>query len=157
AKRKNSLYQAGKRSNAWLKIKPTQTAEFVVGGYTKGKGEREPLGALLLGYWTDGKLQYAGHVGSGLTGTIIDGLHTQIASLARKRAPFRAEVRLHRPTRWLQPRLVGEVPFQDWTRDGLLRAPVFVRLREDIARESVTGAPAAPSDAAAHPEAPAAP
>src|SRR6266702_4056055 len=74
AKRKNSPYQPGKRSSGWLKIKATQTAEFVVGGYTKGKGDREPLGALLLGFWNDGKLHYAGHVGSGLTGAIIDAL-----------------------------------------------------------------------------------
>ena len=78
AKRKSSLYQPGKRSGAWLKIKTTKTAEFVVGGYTKGKGAREPLGALLLGYWTDGKLQYAGHVGSGLTDNSIEALNKRI-------------------------------------------------------------------------------
>src|SRR5262249_35869269 len=88
AKRKNSLYQPGKRSGAWVKIKTTQTAELVVGGYTRGKGERESLGALLLGYWSDDKLQYAGHVGSGLTGESIDALTARIAGLARKRSPF---------------------------------------------------------------------
>ncbi|MBV8804660.1 MAG: hypothetical protein JO042_06425, partial [Sinobacteraceae bacterium] len=138
AKRKNSLYQPGKRSNGWLKIKTTRTAEFVVGGYTKGKGEREPLGALLLGYWTEGSLHYAGHVGSGLTGDLIDALNKQMAGLARKRAPFVGEVPLHRPTKWLEPELVAEVTFQDWTPDGLLRAPVFIRLRDDIAPHSVS-------------------
>ena len=64
-KRKDSKYQAGRRSSAWLKVKPTTSAEFVVGGYTKGKGAREPLGALLVGYWEDGTLHYASHVGSG--------------------------------------------------------------------------------------------
>jgi bifunctional non-homologous end joining protein LigD len=137
-KRKNSTYQPGKRSNAWLKIKTTQTAEFVVGGYTKGKGEREPLGALLLGYWADGKLQYAGHVGSGLTGEIIDTLSTHMAGLARKQSPFAGEVSLHRPTKWLEPELVAEVTFQDWTPDGLLRAPVFIRMRDDIAPQSIS-------------------
>ena len=141
AKRKNSLYQPGKRSSGWLKIKTTQTAEFVVGGYTKGKGEREPLGALLLGYWSDGKLHYAGHVGSGLTHDIIDDLGKRTAELARKRPPFVEEVPLHRPTKWLEPQLVAEVTFQDWTPDGLLRAPVFIRLRDDIAPQDVTGGP----------------
>ena len=77
AKRKDSPYQPGKRPPAWLKIKATQTAEFVVGGYTQGKGAREPLGALLLGYWAGNKLQYVGHVGSASTDT-------------RRRGPARA-------------------------------------------------------------------
>jgi bifunctional non-homologous end joining protein LigD len=141
AKRKNSPYQPGKRSNAWLKIKTTQTAEFVVGGYTKGKGAREPLGALLLGFWNGGKLHYAGHVGSGLTGDIIDDLGKRTVELARKQPPFVEKVPLHRPTKWLEPELVAEVTFQDWTPDGMLRAPVFVRLRDDIAPQDVVGGP----------------
>ena len=138
AKRRNSTYQTGKRSNAWLKIKATQTAEFVVGGYTKGKGEREPLGALLLGYWSGGKLHYAGHAGSGLTQGIIDDLGKRTAKLARKQPPFVEKVPLHRPTKWLEPELVAEVTFQDWTPDGMLRAPVFIRLRDDLAPQDVT-------------------
>jgi len=94
-----------KRSSAWLKIKTTQTAEFVVGGYTKGKGGREPLGALLLGYWNGGKLHYAGHVGSGLTSDIIDDLGRRTAQLARSSPPFVEKVPLHRPTKWLEPEL----------------------------------------------------
>src|SRR6267142_291915 len=145
AKRRNSIYQPGKRSNAWLKIKTTQTAEFVVGGYTKGKGEREPLGALLLGYWSGGKLHYAGHVGSGLTQGSLDDLGRRTAELARKQPPFVEKVPLHRPTKWLEPELVAEVTFQDWTPDGMLRAPVFIRLRDDIAPQDVTaGGPEQP-------------
>ena len=60
AKRRDSRYEAGRRSSAWLKIKPTHSAEFVIGGYTLGKGARAPLGALLLGYWEHGRLRYAG-------------------------------------------------------------------------------------------------
>jgi bifunctional non-homologous end joining protein LigD len=141
AKRKNSLYQPGKRSNAWLKIKTTQTAEFVVGGYTKGKGAREPLGALLLGFWNGGKLHYAGHVGSGLTADIIETIAKRTAELARKQPPFAEKVPLHRPTKWLEPELVVEVTFQDWTPDGMLRAPVFIRLRDDVAPQDVAGGP----------------
>ena len=64
-KRKDSRYEAGKRSASWLKVKPTHSADFVIGGYTQGKGARAPLGALLVGYWDGGKLRYASHVGSG--------------------------------------------------------------------------------------------
>src|SRR5262249_56994249 len=64
-KRKDSRYESGRRSDAWLKIKPTRSADFVVGGDTKGEGSREPPGALLVGYWGEEKLQYASHVGSG--------------------------------------------------------------------------------------------
>src|SRR5207244_602792 len=64
-KRKDSRYEAGRRSPAWLKVKPTRSADFVIGGYTKGKGSRAPFGALLVGHWDQGKLHYASHVGSG--------------------------------------------------------------------------------------------
>jgi bifunctional non-homologous end joining protein LigD len=132
AKRKDGTYQAGKRSSAWLKVKATHTEEFVVGGYTKGKGEREPLGALLLGYWAGKELKYAGHVGSGLTQAIVKDLHGRWAELTRKTPPFAEQPPLHRPTTWLQPEIVVEVTFTDWTPDGLLRAPVFNRVRDDI-------------------------
>jgi bifunctional non-homologous end joining protein LigD len=132
AKRKDSPYQPGKRSANWLKFKSTQTAELVVGGYTKGKGAREPLGALLLGYWKGGKLQYAGHVGSGLTDQGVGELRQQLGELTRKTPPFATKPPLHRPTTWLDPQLVVEVSFSDWTPDGLLRAPVFLRVRDDI-------------------------
>jgi bifunctional non-homologous end joining protein LigD len=137
AKRKDSAYQSGKRSAAWLKIKASQTAEFVVGGYTKGKGAREPLGALLMGYWVGKKLQYAGHVGSGLTEDIVEDLQKHWTQLARQTAPFAEKPPLHRPTTWLDPQLVIEVAFADWTPDGLLRAPVFLRLRDDIEPKTV--------------------
>jgi bifunctional non-homologous end joining protein LigD len=137
AKRSDGTYQPGKRTSAWLKIKATQTAEFVVGGYTKGKGAREPLGALLLGYWSGNELRYAGHVGSALTEEIVTGLRKCFAALARKSPPFAEKPPLHRPTTWLEPELVVEVTFNDWTPDGLLRAPVFVRLRDDIEPRSI--------------------
>jgi bifunctional non-homologous end joining protein LigD len=131
-KRKDSPYQPGKRSNAWRKYKSTQTEEFVVGGYTQGKGERAPLGALLLGRWTEGTLRYVGHVGSGLTAQLIDEIGELIKPLARQRSPFDGKVQMHRPTRWLCPALVAEVTFAEWTPDALLRAPVFIRLRPDM-------------------------
>ncbi|MGP8035616.1 MAG: DNA ligase D [Steroidobacteraceae bacterium] len=137
AKRIDSTYQPGKRSGAWLKIKATQSAEFVIGGYTRGKGAREPLGALLLGYYEGKALRYAGHVGSGLDDAVIAQLKPLCEKLERKNSPFTGEVELHRPTTWLEPKLVAEVTYSEWTPAGSLRAPVFVRLRADIAPRSV--------------------
>jgi bifunctional non-homologous end joining protein LigD len=147
AKRIDSSYQAGQRSRSWLKIKAAQSAELLVGGFTRGKGAREPLGALLLGYWQGKELRYAGHVGSGLDDEIIATLLKRAAKLKRATSPFAEKPPLHRPTTWLKPQLVAEVTFSEWTPAGALRAPVFVRLREDIAPRSVRKA--APSSPAA--------
>jgi bifunctional non-homologous end joining protein LigD len=136
-KRKDAPYQPGKRSASWLKVKATQSAEFVVGGYTKGKGAREPLGALLLGYWAGKELRYAGHVGSALTEGIVAQLRERFAKLERKTPPFSEKPPLHRPTTWLDPKFVVEVSFESWTPDGMLRAPVFLRVREDVEPRSV--------------------
>lgn len=144
AKHEDSPYQPGKRSSAWLKVKAVQTAEFVVGGHTKGKGAREPLGALLLGYWSGGKLHYAGHVGSGLNDATLNDLRERVAALTRRTSPFAEKPPLHRPTTWLDPQLVVEVNFAGWTPDGMLRAPVFLRLREDIEPRTVKQGPETP-------------
>jgi bifunctional non-homologous end joining protein LigD len=137
AKRLDSPYQAGRRSRAWLKIKAARSGEFLIGGYTRGQGARELLGALLLGYWEGKSLRYAGHVGSGLDDEVIAALLKRAAKLERRTSPFADPPPLHRPTRWLKPQLVAEVSFSEWTPGGALRAPVFVRLREDIAPGSV--------------------
>jgi bifunctional non-homologous end joining protein LigD len=132
AKRKDSRYEAGRRSAAWLKIKSTHSAEFVVGGYTKGKGSRAPLGALLLGYWSEGKLHYCGHVGSGFEDDTLARVQARCEPLRIEVCPFAERPPLHDPTVWLKPETVVEVKFQNWTRDGYLRAPVFLRLRDDV-------------------------
>jgi bifunctional non-homologous end joining protein LigD len=152
AKRRDGIYQPGRRTPSWFKVRPVHTAEFVVGGCTKGKGEREPLGALLLGYFERGALRYAGHVGSGLSGAAVDELSRRTRELIRKSSPFSEKPPMHRPTTWLEPRLVAEVNFADWTPAGLLRAPVFVRLRSDVPARSVRK-PQAPLAASAGPTA----
>jgi bifunctional non-homologous end joining protein LigD len=131
-KRKDSRYEAGKRSGAWLKVKPVRSADFIVGGYTHGKGARAPLGALLLGYWEGTKLRYASHVGSGFDDKTLAGLKSRLDPLERKTNPFDEKPELNAPTTWLEPKLVAEVKFQSWTEDGHLRAPVFLRLRDDV-------------------------
>jgi bifunctional non-homologous end joining protein LigD len=149
AKRKDSRYEAGKRSQAWLKIKPTKSAEFVVGGMTKGKGSRASLGALLLGYWNEGKLHYCGHVGSGFDERTLAQVKARAEKLKTDARPFAEEPDLHSPTTWISPELVAEVEFQQWTPDGMLRAPVFLRLRDDVDPKSVRRTEARPTAAPA--------
>jgi bifunctional non-homologous end joining protein LigD len=136
-KRKDSAYEAGKRSGTWLKIKPTNSAEFVIGGYTRGKGARAPLGALLVGYWDGDKLRYASHVGSGFDDNTLARMKARLDPLQRKTCPFAEKPELHSPTTWVEPGAVAEIRFQSWTDDGSLRAPIFLRLRDDVDPKSV--------------------
>ncbi|MET1085299.1 MAG: DNA ligase D, partial [Burkholderiales bacterium] len=136
-KRTDSKYEAGRRSASWLKIKSTNSGEFVVGGYTKGKGSREPLGALLVGYWDGGKLRFASHVGSGFDGDTLVQVKARLDPLRTSTWPFAEKPELNAPTTWVKPEVVVEVQFQNWTDDGSLRAPVFLRLRDDVDPKSV--------------------
>jgi bifunctional non-homologous end joining protein LigD len=131
-KRKQSRYEPGKRSGAWVKVKSTKTEDFVVGGYTKGKGSRAPLGALLIGAWDDGTLRYASHVGSGFDERTLKAVLKRLEPLERKSNPFDRKPELNAPTTWVEPKTVVEVKYQGWTEEGSLRAPVFVRLRDDL-------------------------
>jgi bifunctional non-homologous end joining protein LigD len=144
-KRKTSRYDAGRRSTAWVKVKPTVSGDFVVGGFTRGKGARAPLGALLVGYWDPGKarskvpprLRYASHVGSGFDDRTLVDVKKRLQPLRRDSCPFAETPELNGPTTWVEPKLVAEVSFQSWTDDGHLRAPVFLRLRDDIDPKAV--------------------
>jgi len=136
-KRKESRYEAGRRSASWLKVKPTMSADFVIGGYTKGKGSRAPLGALLVGYWDKGKLRYASHVGSGFDERALKQVKARLEPLQRKSRPFAEKPELNAPTTWVEPETVAEVSFQSWTDDDHLRAPIFLRLRDDVDPKAV--------------------
>jgi bifunctional non-homologous end joining protein LigD len=136
-KHKASVYEPGKRTSSWLKVKATQGGDFVVGGYTRGKGSRAPLGALLLGYWDGGKLRYASHVGSGFDDATLAEAKKRLEPLRRESCPFAEKPELPNPTIWVEPKVVAEVKFQNWTDDGSLRAPVFLRFRDDLNPEEV--------------------
>ena len=136
-KRKESRYEAGRRSTSWLKVKPTRSADFVIGGYTKGKGSRIPLGAILVGYWDHDQLRYASHVGSGFDERALAQVKDRLKPLHRSSCPFAEEPELNGPTTWVEPDAVAEVNFQSWTEDDHLRAPVFLRLRDDVDARSV--------------------
>jgi bifunctional non-homologous end joining protein LigD len=131
-KRIDSRYESGRRSASWVKVKATHSAEFVIGGYTKGKGSRAPLGAILVGYWEAGKLRYASHVGSGFDDTSVEKVKSRLDPLRRTSCPFEEKPEVNAPTQWVEPEVVAEVRFQDWTNDDRLRASVFLRLRDDV-------------------------
>jgi bifunctional non-homologous end joining protein LigD len=133
AKRLDGIYEPGKRSRAWLKVKLHRRQEFVIGGWTTGEGRRAgSIGALLVGYYDDqARFVYAGHVGTGFTDRLLDELRKEMDPLRRPDNPFDTPTpRLKNPT-FVEPKLVGEVEFSEWTRDGTLRQPSFKGLRED--------------------------
>ena len=135
AKRADSPY-VGRRSRDWLKWKCDTEQELVVGGYTAPKGSRIELGALLVGYGEDGRLRYAGRVGTGFGRETLRDLAARLAPLRRDDTPFADSPRLRSAT-WVEPELVAQVGFTEWTRDGRLRHPRFVGLREDKDPRSV--------------------
>ena len=135
AKRADAPYVHG-RSRDWLKMKCDAAQEMVVGGWTAPRGSRTDLGALLIGVYDDGRLRYAGKVGTGFTQATLRDLAARLAPLRRDGSPFADAPRLRDAT-WVEPRLVAQVGFTEWTRDGRLRHPRFLGLREDKAPEEV--------------------
>jgi len=140
AKRLDSRYYPGKRSDCWLKVKNLRTQEVVIGGWKPGEGRRAgAIGSLLLGVaGTDG-LEFVGHVGTGFTDRMLRDLESELAPLARTDSPFATPVpREHaRNARWVEPRVVGEVAFGEWTREGRLRHPAWRGLRPDKSADEV--------------------
>lgn len=119
-----------RRSTGWLKLKCEQGQEFVIGGYTEPSGSRVGFGALLLGHYEDGRLRYAGKVGTGYDRATLVDLRRRLDEAAVPRSPFADPVKERAP-HWSEPRLVAQIAFTEWTRDGMLRHPRFLGLRED--------------------------
>lgn len=144
AKQRDSRYEPGRRSGAWVKFKWSLEQEFVIGGYTEPKGSRSYFGAILVGYYEGDELVFASKVGTGFDHTSLKSLYDRFQKLVRPACPFvnlptpRTErgslgvtaAEMKRCT-WLEPCLVCQIRFSEWTRDGHLRQPVFLGLRED--------------------------
>ena len=154
-KLRNSVYEPGRRSGAWIKLKATNEQEFVIGGYTPPGGSRKYFGAILVGYYEGDRLKFAGKVGSGFTSRSLSILHKKFQAEARDDCPFvdlpsKLATGRVRPTggqggqwvqgitpsmmkkmRWINPKFVAQIKFAEWTRDDKLRQPVFLGLRED--------------------------
>ena len=142
AKKADSRYQPGRRTRDWLKVKTHQEQEFVVAGYTKGKGRRaRTLGSLVLAVMRGGRLEYVGNVGTGFTEDEIERLLRTLRPLERATSAFPEAPKMPKVRKddvvWVEPELVAEVEFAEWTHDGRLRAPVYRGLREDKEPEDV--------------------
>jgi bifunctional non-homologous end joining protein LigD len=144
AKKSNSIYESGRRSGAWVKFKITKSQEFVIGGYTLPEGSRKHFGSLLVGYQSPKGLVFAGRVGTGFSEKLLASIDAKLQKLRRDTCPF---INLPEKSKgrwglgitpavmerchWVEPVLVAQVKFTEWTRDGQLRQPVFLGLRTD--------------------------
>jgi len=136
AKRADSPYRAT-RSSDWRKLKCHAEQELVIGGYTAPQGSRTDFGALLVGYFEDRELRYAGKVGTGFDQDTLRDLGKRLRALERDDPPFAEVHPIPRGTHWVEPELVGQIAFTEWTRDGRLRHPRFLGLRTDKAARDV--------------------
>jgi bifunctional non-homologous end joining protein LigD len=136
AKDLSSRYVSG-RSPAWLKVKVRKEDEFVIGGFTVPSGARHFFGALMLGIYVRGKLEYVGKVGTGFDEETLRALHKKFISLKRSRSPFETDVR-ERDSTFIAPKLVAQIGYTEWTSDGKLRHPVYLGLRDDKDAKDVT-------------------
>jgi bifunctional non-homologous end joining protein LigD len=130
AKRADSVYRHG-RSDDWLKFKCVLEQEFVIGGWTDPTGSRIALGALLIGYYEDGRLRYAGKVGTGFGQAVLRDLRSRLDRLARDEPPFERDGLPRERVHWVRPELVAQVGYSELTRDGKLRHPRYLGLRTD--------------------------
>jgi bifunctional non-homologous end joining protein LigD len=135
AKNNESKY-VERRSQEWLKVKVNHESEFVIGGYTKPSGSRQYLGALLLGVFEGKKLRYAGKVGTGFDVKTLHDLSSRLRKLKRPESPFANEVRELSAT-FVRPTLVAQIAYTEWTKDGKLRHPAFLGLRDDKSARDV--------------------
>ncbi len=143
AKRLSSHYEPGRRPGTWVKVKNTLRQELVIGGWLPGEGRRtERIGALLVGYYDGGDFRYAGRVGTGFTDKVLDELGRRLAQYRRSSSPFSRTPKLPREAVLVEPCVVIEVEFREWTNDGVLRAPSYKGIREDKVPRDVVLEPA---------------
>jgi bifunctional non-homologous end joining protein LigD len=157
-KLRNSVYEPGRRSGVWIKLKCVNEQEFVIGGYTPPQGARKYFGAILVGYYKDRDLVFAGKVGTGFTTKTLARLYKKFRAEERADCPFvdlpskqngqwvlGITPSMMRKIHWFNPKFVAEIKFAEWTRDGKLRAPVYMALREDKNADEVVREAPAPS------------
>jgi bifunctional non-homologous end joining protein LigD len=138
AKDASSRYVTGKRTRSWLKIKTNMRQEAVIGGYTEPRGSRSLFGSLVLGLFENGKFVYIGHSGGGFTEASLGDVYEQLRPLEQANSPFSPPPKTNAPAHWVEPKLVCEVSFSEWTDEGLMRHPIFLGMRTDKDPRSVT-------------------
>ena len=137
AKNKNSKYKLNTRSNKWIKLKLRKEQEAIICGFTKPKGSRKNIGALILGAYQGDELVYIGHSGGGFTEKDLELLRKKFEPLIQKTCSFKQVPKTNAPATWIRPELVCEISFSEWTEEGLMRHPVYLGMREDKAAEHV--------------------
>ena len=137
AKRAEGLYYSGKRTREWLKIKTALRQEVVIVGFTPPEGSRRYFGSLVLALRDKGRWSYAGRAGTGFDFEALKMIYDKMKPLIRREKPFDQKVPEESATTWIKPKLVCEVKFTEWTRDGQMRHPAFVGLRDDKRAEEV--------------------
>jgi bifunctional non-homologous end joining protein LigD len=137
AKDASSVYQAGRRSPAWRKIKVVHEQEFVIGGWTAPRQSRQYFGALLLGVYDGDELKYVGHTGTGFDHKELARVSALLKAREVPRSPFATPIKSNEPAHWVRPDLIAQVKFTEWTDDGKLRHPVYLGLRDDKAAKDV--------------------
>jgi len=131
AKRTDSRYEPGNRSRDWLKLKIEFRQEFVVGGYTEPRNSREHIGAILLGYFDKDRFIYVGHTGGGFSRQGLQEMYKKLKPLERKTSPFVESPKTNEKAHWVDPKIVVEVKFSEWTAGRRLRQPIFLGVRDD--------------------------
>lgn len=129
-KKKQSTYQST-RSTDWVKIKTSQRQEALICGYTQPRGSREKFGALMLGVYRDGELEYIGHVGTGFSEKTLRELYSKMQPLIQQKSPFKNPPKPNQKVTWIKPVLIAEIAFAEWTKAKILRQPSFLGLRVD--------------------------
>jgi bifunctional non-homologous end joining protein LigD len=143
AKKIDSTYRPGERSNDWIKVKLEGTQEFVVGGWTEPRRTRQHFGAILLGYYRGNEFVYAGHTGTGFDAASLREMERRLRPLERKTPPFSEKPATNEPAHWVSPRVVVQIRFNEWTSRGVVRQPVFVGFRADKDPREVVREPGA--------------
>lgn len=131
AKKADSSYSVGNRSGNWLKIKLSNEEEAIIIGITEPKNSRKYFGAILLGQYNEKELQYIGKCGTGFTETVLKDLYAKLQPYFSEKSPLKEKVPLRDKIQWVQPKLVCQVKFSEWTQDKHLRHPVYLGLRMD--------------------------
>lgn len=131
AKRADSIYKENIRGTDWLKIKTELRQEVVIGGFTEPRASRKYFGSLLVGVYQDGEFVYTGHSGGGIADNQRKELHEKLLKLERASSPFITEPKPNAPVHWVQPKLICEMSFGEWTSEGLMRQPKFIGMRAD--------------------------
>jgi bifunctional non-homologous end joining protein LigD len=144
----DSIYESGRRSRAWRKLKLVKQQEFVIGGWTDPRETRTHFGALLLGVYEPGTrgdmLRYVGHTGTGFTHQELARIHAMLKARATDKTPFSTKVASNEHPHWVRPELVCQVKFSEWTDEQLLRHPVYLGLRDDIDPKKIRIEPQGP-------------